>query len=139
MWMLDEESVIVESDGAGEFSSEDEGDIQSAILEMQREEANQRLRELEEASSQLLREIDMLEIQFQIERSCRESAEALAVKMSKENRVLKRASRALMPLIPELSEDPAALTSDTETEPAVNCETLNGSEGERRRRMSSCC
>uniref|UniRef100_A0A674MD71 Shootin-1-like n=1 Tax=Takifugu rubripes TaxID=31033 RepID=A0A674MD71_TAKRU len=80
------------------------------------------------ASSQLLREIDMLEIQFQIERSCRESAEALAVKMSKENRVLKRASRALMPLIPELSEDPAALTSDTETEPAVNCETLNGSE-----------
>eukprot|EP00066_Takifugu_rubripes_P025839 XP_011615105.1 PREDICTED: shootin-1-like isoform X3 [Takifugu rubripes] len=128
MWMLDEESVIVESDGAGEFSSEDEGDIQSAILEMQREEANQRLRELEEASSQLLREIDMLEIQFQIERSCRESAEALAVKMSKENRVLKRASRALMPLIPELSEDPAALTSDTETEPAVNCETLNGSE-----------
>lgn len=33
------------------------------------------------ASSQLLREIDMLEIQFQIERSCRESAEALAVKV----------------------------------------------------------
>lgn len=113
-------------------------DYQSAILEMQREEANQRLRELEEgenyfiilpdsvrqrrsraskynkvynkdrisqispeassyrgtavtalrtlplsipASSQLLREIDMLEIQFQIERSCRESAEALAVKV----------------------------------------------------------
>lgn len=33
------------------------------------------------ASSQLLREIDMLEIQFQIERSCRENAEALAVKV----------------------------------------------------------
>lgn len=116
-------------------------DYQSVLLEMQREEANQRLRELEEgenyfiilpdsrrrvrqrrprvskynkvynkdrisqispeasfyrgtavmalrmlplsfpASSQLLREIDMLEIQFQIERSCRESAEALAVKV----------------------------------------------------------
>lgn len=34
------------------------------------------------ASSQLLREIDMLEIQFQIERSCRESAEALALKVN---------------------------------------------------------
>lgn len=33
-----------------------------------------------------------------------------------------------MPLIPELSEDPAALTSDPETEPTVNSETLNSSE-----------
>lgn len=33
------------------------------------------------ASSQLLKEIDVLEIQFQIERSCRESAEELAVKV----------------------------------------------------------
>uniref|UniRef100_A0A674MAI3 Shootin-1-like n=1 Tax=Takifugu rubripes TaxID=31033 RepID=A0A674MAI3_TAKRU len=122
-----------ESDGAGEFSSEDEGDIQiSPEASSYRGAAVTALRTLPlsvPASSQLLREIDMLEIQFQIERSCRESAEALAVKVKLfENRVLKRASRALMPLIPELSEDPAALTSDTETEPAVNCETLNGSE-----------
>lgn len=48
--------------------------------------------------------------------------------MSRENRVLKRASRALMPPIPELSEDPAALTSDPDAEPTVNCETLSGSE-----------
>lgn len=33
------------------------------------------------ASSQLLKEIDVLEIQFQVERSCRESAEELAVKV----------------------------------------------------------
>lgn len=33
------------------------------------------------ASNQLLKEINVLEIQFQIERSCRESAEALAVKV----------------------------------------------------------
>lgn len=33
------------------------------------------------ASSQLLKEIDVLEIQFQIERSCRQSAEELAVKV----------------------------------------------------------
>lgn len=33
------------------------------------------------ASNQLLKEINVLEIQFQIERSCRESAEALALKV----------------------------------------------------------
>lgn len=33
------------------------------------------------ASNQLLKEINVLEIQFQIERSCRESAESLAVKV----------------------------------------------------------
>lgn len=33
------------------------------------------------ASAQLLKEINVLELQFQIERSCRESAEAFAVKV----------------------------------------------------------
>lgn len=33
------------------------------------------------ASTQLLKEINLLEIQFQIERSCRENAEAVAVKV----------------------------------------------------------
>uniref|UniRef100_H3CD08 Shootin 2 n=1 Tax=Tetraodon nigroviridis TaxID=99883 RepID=H3CD08_TETNG len=120
---------ISQSDGDGQFSSEEEGDVQSAILEMQRDEANQRVRKLEEASSQLLREIDMLEIQFQIERSCRESAEALAVKMSRENSVLKRASQALMPLIPEQLEDAAALTSDPEVDSAtVGGDAVDGSK-----------
>lgn len=90
----------------------------------------------------------MLEVQFQIERSCRESAEALAVKvdllfstfafplsttrtqglhfhqMSRENSALKRASRVLMPLIPERPEDSA----DPEVTEAVHCDPLDGSE-----------
>lgn len=92
----------------------------------------------------------MLEIQFQIERSCRESAEALAVKvhllfltspfptrthrlrspqMSRENSVLKRASQALMPLIPEQLEDAAALTSDPEVDSAtVGGDAVDGSK-----------
>lgn len=49
--------------------------------------------------------------------------------MSQENRVLKRASRVLMPLIPELPEDSRALTSHPETEPMVNCGVLTGEEG----------
>lgn len=48
--------------------------------------------------------------------------------MSRENSVLKRASRVLLPLIPELPEDSAALTSDPEVEQTVNCDTVEGSK-----------
>ncbi|XP_034413715.1 shootin-1 isoform X2 [Cyclopterus lumpus] len=109
-----------ESEGERGLSSEDEGDIQCEILEIQRDDANQRLSELEEVSNQLLKEINVLEMQFQIERSCRESAEALAVKVTKENKVLKRASQMAMPLILELPEDLAAVTFDPEADPAFN-------------------
>lgn len=55
--------------------------------------------------------------------------------MSQENRVLKRASRVLMPLIHELPEGSRALTSDPETEPTVNCGALTGAEGGRDERL----
>lgn len=48
--------------------------------------------------------------------------------MSRENSVLKRASRVLMPLIPELPEDAAALTSDPEVELTVHGDPVGGSE-----------
>ncbi|XP_041635505.1 shootin-1 isoform X2 [Cheilinus undulatus] len=116
------------SDEKSGLSSEDEGDIQCEILERERDEANQRLSELEEVSSHLLKEMNVLEIQFQIERSCRESAEALAVKVSQENKVLKRKSQMLMPLIPELPENIAALTFDPETDSEVNSDPINADE-----------
>ncbi|KAL3046260.1 hypothetical protein OYC64_004299 [Pagothenia borchgrevinki] len=124
MWMQSEDIAESESDGEGGLSSDDEGDIQCEILEIQRDEANQRLSELEEASNQLLKEINVLEMQFQTERSCRESAEALAVIVTKENKVLKRKSQMMMPLIPELPENFDGLTFDQETDPAVNGEDV---------------
>ncbi|TKS92978.1 Shootin-1 [Collichthys lucidus] len=120
MWVQDEDSTAAGSDGESGLSSEDEGDIQCEILELQRDEANQRLTELEEVSNHLLKEMNLLEIQFQIERSCRESAEALAV--TKENKVLKRKSQMLMPLIPELPENFPAVTFDPEADLTVNCD-----------------
>uniref|UniRef100_A0A4W4DPB9 Shootin-1 n=1 Tax=Electrophorus electricus TaxID=8005 RepID=A0A4W4DPB9_ELEEL len=86
------------------------------ILEKQRDEAQEKLSKMEEASSQLLKEIDMLEVQFHNERSCRESAEALVLKVTKENKVLKRRSQALLPLIPKLPENLSALNFDLEEE-----------------------
>lgn len=43
----------------------------------------------------------------------------LSVQMTKENRVLKRMSHMLMPLIPE---NPEAVTSDPQPECTVNCD-----------------
>ncbi|XP_041840905.1 shootin-1 [Melanotaenia boesemani] len=114
MWLQDEDNAATDSDEESYLSSDDGGDIQCEILEKQRDEANQRLTELEEASNQLLKEINVLEIQFQIERSCRESAEALALKVNKENKVLKRRSQMLLPLIPELPDNLAAVNLDAE-------------------------
>ncbi|GLD47997.1 shootin-1-like isoform X1 [Lates japonicus] len=128
MWVQGEDSAAAESDGESGLSSEDEGDIQYEFLEKQRDEANQKLSELEEVSNQLLKEINVLEIQFQIERSCRESAEALAVKVTKENKVLKRQSQMLMPLIPELPEDLTAVTLDPDTDPSVNGDVVDAGE-----------
>ncbi|KAM4565568.1 shootin-1 [Fundulus diaphanus] len=115
MWIQDEESTVADSDEESCLSSEDWADIQCEILEKQRDEANQRLTELEEVSNNLLKEIDMLEIQFQVERSCRESAEALALKVSKENKALKRKSQMLTPLISNLPENLVTATFDPET------------------------
>ncbi|XP_005751145.1 shootin-1 [Pundamilia nyererei] len=126
MWVQDEDedTAAADSDEECAFSSEDEEDLQWHILEKQRDEANQRLSELEEASNQLLKEINVLEIQFQIERSCRESAEALALKVTKDNKVLKRKSQMLMPLIAELPENLPDVTFD----PAVNGDEVDGDE-----------
>uniref|UniRef100_A0A8C7T2X5 Shootin-1 n=1 Tax=Oncorhynchus mykiss TaxID=8022 RepID=A0A8C7T2X5_ONCMY len=115
-----ENSTAAASSGESSCSSEDEGDIQCEILEKQRDEASQKLSEMEEVSSQLLKEMDVLEMQFQIERSCRESAEALAVKVTKENKVLKRRSQALLPLLPKLPEYMATMTFDLESDQGVD-------------------
>ncbi|TNN45421.1 Shootin-1 [Liparis tanakae] len=124
MWAQGEDGA--ESEGERGSSSEDERDIQCEILESQRDDAHQQLCDLEAVSSQLLKEMNVLEIQFHIERSCRESAEALAVKVTKENKVLKRASQmtTMMPLIPELPENWSAVTFDPQADPPEAEETL---------------
>ncbi|KAI1888370.1 hypothetical protein AGOR_G00184400 [Albula goreensis] len=117
-----------ESTEGSSCSSEDEEDIECQILEKERDEANQKLSEIEEVSTQLLKEINALEMQFQIERACRESAEAFAMKMTKENKVLKRKSQALMPLIPELPENFDALNLNLEDDPESEKDTDSSAE-----------
>lgn len=110
MWNLGSDSKI--SDSEEDSASEDERDIQCEILEKERNEANEKLSVMEKASSQLLKELDMLEVQFEIERSCRETAEAFALKVTKDYKVLKRKSQAILPLIQEMPENLSVLNLD---------------------------
>lgn len=110
MWNLGSDSKI--SDSEEDSASEDERDIQCEILEKERNVANEKLSVMEKASSQLLKELDMLEVQFEIERSCRETAEAFALKVTKDYKVLKRKSQAILPLIQEMPENLSVLNLD---------------------------
>lgn len=128
MWIQDDVD-FAPSDSDGESGSEDEGQMQCEVLEKQRDDANQKLSELEEVSGQLLKEMNVLEIQFQIERSCRESAEALAVKVTRENKVLKRRSQMLLPLISELPENLALDLSKDPSEALFDEDESAGADG----------
>ncbi|XP_016353771.1 shootin-1-like [Sinocyclocheilus anshuiensis] len=118
MWNLEADERISDSEEENTLSSEDEIDIECEILEKERDEANEKLSRMEEASAQLLKELDVLEMQFQIERSCRETAESFALKVNKDFKALKRQSQAILPLIPEMPENFSILNLDPEADPS---------------------
>ncbi|XP_016428014.1 shootin-1 [Sinocyclocheilus rhinocerous] len=118
MWNLEADERISDFEEENTLSSDDERDIECEILEKERDEANEKLSRMEEASAQLLNELDVLEMQFQIERSCRETAEAFALKVNKDFKVLKRQSQAILPLIPEMPENFSILNLDPEADPS---------------------
>ncbi|XP_065518844.1 shootin-1-like isoform X2 [Lathamus discolor] len=99
-------TAILESGSSEEEEEEEkeEEDEEAAVVQHPRHgqelgEAEQRLAELEQASQALLAELSALETQFEIERTCRERAEAYAAQVKQENKQLKRLS--LAPAAPE--------------------------------------
>ncbi|KAJ6658541.1 hypothetical protein lerEdw1_019928 [Lerista edwardsae] len=98
-------AAILES-GSDSGSEEDEDGKEEALLQ-ERDEAKQKLAELECASQALLVELLALESEFEIEKSCRRQAEAYAAQVSRDHKELKRISVAFLPLLSRLPEDRA--------------------------------
>ncbi|XP_061207960.1 shootin-1-like [Neopsephotus bourkii] len=95
-------TAILESGSSEEEEEDDEEEaavVQHPPHVQELAEAEQRLAELEQASQALLAELSALETRFEIERMCRERAEAYAVQVKQENKQLKRLS--LAPAAPE--------------------------------------
>ncbi|XP_037639313.1 shootin-1 isoform X1 [Sebastes umbrosus] len=71
-------------------------------LEGERDEAIKKLNEFQQVSQMVIEEVSAIQENLEIERTCRESAEALASKLNRQNRSLKRKSMMLLPhLSPE--------------------------------------
>uniref|UniRef100_A0A3Q2XPB1 Shootin-1 n=1 Tax=Hippocampus comes TaxID=109280 RepID=A0A3Q2XPB1_HIPCM len=66
------------------------------ILEEERDEAIKRLDAFQQVSTMVIEEINAIQEQLEIERTCRGSAEALASKLNKQNHALKRQSMMLL-------------------------------------------
>ncbi|KAM6135704.1 shootin-1-like [Phoenicopterus ruber ruber] len=101
-----ESSEEEEEEEEDEEEEEEEAALVQQHLPLGQEggEAEERLAELEQASQALLAELSALETEFEIERTCRQRAEAYAAQVKQENKQLKRLSLAL-PAIPALPEE----------------------------------
>ncbi|XP_068005797.1 shootin-1-like isoform X2 [Melanerpes formicivorus] len=96
-------AAILESGSSEEEEEEEEDGDEEAVLVQQQQQpalaqevgnAEERLAELEQASQALLAELSALETECEVERTCRQRAEAYAAQVKQENRQLKRLSLA---------------------------------------------
>ncbi|XP_053161415.1 shootin-1 isoform X2 [Hemicordylus capensis] len=90
-------------------------------IKQERDEAVKKLEEFQKISHMVIEEVSCIQSHLEIEKTCRESAEALATKLNKENKTLKRISMLYMAKLgPDIiteeinidGEDPAIDTED---------------------------
>ncbi|XP_074089668.1 shootin-1 isoform X3 [Macrotis lagotis] len=65
-------------------------------IKQERDEAVKKLEEFQKISHMVIEEVNFMQNHLEIEKTCRESAEALATKLNKENKTLKRISMLYM-------------------------------------------
>ncbi|XP_053109109.1 shootin-1-like [Hemicordylus capensis] len=94
-----------DTDSEKEEEDEEEEGTEEALLQEEEEAKEKQLAEFEQASQALLVELSTLEEQYEIEKSCREQAEAYATQLNMENQRMKRISVALLPVLGHLPGD----------------------------------
>ncbi|XP_023272234.1 shootin-1-like [Seriola lalandi dorsalis] len=88
-------------------------------LTEERDEAERQLKHIKRVSQMVIEEVSVLQTQLEIEKSCRENAEALATKLNCENRKLKYLSLSSRPCLDELLpsiSDCISLEADTDVD-----------------------
>ncbi|XP_072280216.1 shootin-1 [Pyxicephalus adspersus] len=98
-------------------------------VKQERDEAVRKLEEFSKISHMVIEEVSFIQSNLEIEKSCRESAEALASKLNKENKNLKRISMLYMAklgpdvITEEINLDDEETSSDTgEVCTSLNCQ-----------------
>ncbi|XP_055976660.1 shootin-1 isoform X2 [Sorex fumeus] len=89
-------------------------------IRQERDEAVKKLEEFQKISHMVIEEVNFMQNHLEIEKTCRESAEALATKLNKENKALKRISMLYMAklgpdvITEEINIDDEDSTTDSE-------------------------
>ncbi|KAM6441741.1 shootin-1 [Liasis olivaceus] len=98
-------------------------------FKQERDEAVKQLEELQKVSHMVIEEVSCIQNHLEIEKTCRESAEALATKLNKENKTLKRISMLYMAklgpdiMTEEINIDDEESSTDTEGSPGA-CDSM---------------
>ncbi|KAM5243684.1 shootin-1 isoform 3-T3 [Hipposideros larvatus] len=94
-------------------------------IRQERDEAVRKLEEFQKISHMVIEEVNFMQNHLEIEKTCRESAEALATKLNKENKTLKRISMLYMAKLgPDvITEEINIDDEDSTTEPDGAAET----------------
>ncbi|XP_048363071.1 shootin-1 [Sphaerodactylus townsendi] len=103
-------------------------------IKQERDEAVKKLEEFQKISHMVIEEVSSIQSHLEIEKTCRESAEALATKLNKENKTLKRISMLYMTklgpdiITEEINIDDEESSTDAEGGPvacnSVQCQQL---------------
>ncbi|XP_027756043.1 shootin-1 isoform X1 [Empidonax traillii] len=94
-------------------------------IKQERDEAVKKLEEFQKISHMVIEEVNCIQNHLEIEKTCRESAEALASKLNKENKTLKRISMIYMAKLgPEIITEEINIDED---ESSTDTETNSGS------------
>ncbi|XP_007906774.2 shootin-1 [Callorhinchus milii] len=103
-------------------SSDDSADPdENGKDEREKDEVQKQLEDMEKVSRQIIQEMSELEMQLEIEKTCRVNAEVFAVKVNKENKKLVRLSRALQPMWDSLPDDITKLGAEDKETPNPTC------------------
>ncbi|XP_032080878.1 shootin-1 [Thamnophis elegans] len=98
-------------------------------FKQERDEVVKQLQELHKVSHMVIEEVSCIQNHLEIEKTCRESAEALATKLNKENKTLKRISMLYMAklgpdiITEEINIDDGESCTDTEVRPGA-CDSM---------------
>ncbi|XP_078724136.1 shootin-1 isoform X1 [Lampetra fluviatilis] len=74
----------------------DKANAKCALLAQERDAAMQELMKLQQVSHLVLEEVNAMQTQLEVQKSCRQRAESFATTLNKENKKLKRMSMAIM-------------------------------------------
>ncbi|KAJ3609848.1 hypothetical protein NHX12_021942, partial [Muraenolepis orangiensis] len=99
--------------------------VECQRVQEERDQAIQKLNEFQQVSHMVIEEVNAIQEDLEVERSCRQTVEILASKLKRQNRSLKRKSMLLMTSIAELRDELDRVLEE-KTQALVDVDAMQG-------------